>query len=63
MTINTAKRMGISFEAFKAGATKEIPVARVGQPEDVAAAVSFFAREDASFISGQVLYVAGGPRT
>jgi len=34
----------------------------VGQPEDIAAMVSFFAREDASFVSGQVIYVAGGPR-
>jgi 3-oxoacyl-[acyl-carrier protein] reductase len=37
-------------------------VGRVGQPEDIAAMVSFFAREDASFVSGQVIYVAGGPR-
>ena len=37
------------------------PVRRIGRPEDIAAAVSFFAREDASFTSGQVLYVAGGP--
>jgi 3-oxoacyl-[acyl-carrier protein] reductase len=62
MTANTAKRMGVSFEDFKAAAAKTIPVARVGQPEDIAATVSFFAREDASFVSGQVIYVAGGPR-
>jgi 3-oxoacyl-[acyl-carrier protein] reductase len=61
MTANTATRMGISFEDFKAGAAKQIPVGRVGQPEDIAATVSFFAREESSFISGQVLYVAGGP--
>jgi 3-oxoacyl-[acyl-carrier protein] reductase len=62
MTANTAKRMGVPFEDFKAAAAKTIPVARVGQPEDIAATVSFFAREDASFVSGQVIYVAGGPR-
>jgi 3-oxoacyl-[acyl-carrier protein] reductase len=62
MTVNTAKRMGVPFEEFKAGAAKAIPVARVGQPEDIAAMASFFAREDASFVSGQVIYVAGGPR-
>lgn len=62
MTVNTAARMGIPFEVFKAGAAKEIPVNRVGQPEDIAATVSFFARDDASFVSGQVIYVAGGPR-
>ena len=43
-------------------AARQIPVARTGTPEDIAAAASFFVREDASFVSGQVLYVAGGPR-
>ena len=61
MTAATAARMGISFEDFKAGAAKQIPVARVGQPEDIAAMVSFFARDESSFVSGQVIYVAGGP--
>ncbi|MHB2027371.1 MAG: 3-oxoacyl-ACP reductase FabG [Acidimicrobiales bacterium] len=61
MTADTAKRMGIDFEDFKKGAAKQIPVARVGQPEDIAAMVSFFAREESSFVSGQVIYVAGGP--
>ena len=61
MTADTAKRMGLDFEDFKKGAAKQIPVARVGQPEDIAAVVSFFAREDSSFVSGQVIYVAGGP--
>ncbi len=63
MTRSTAERVGIGFEDFLAGAAKEIPVGRVGQPEDIAAAVSFFCREDSSFVSGQVLYVAGGPRS
>lgn len=62
MTADTAKRLGVPFEDFKAMAAQEIPVARVGQPKDIAATVSFFAREDASFVSGQVIYVAGGPR-
>jgi 3-oxoacyl-[acyl-carrier protein] reductase len=61
MTAETATRMGISFEDFKAGAAKQIPVARVGQPEDIASMVSFFARDESSFVSGQVIYVAGGP--
>jgi 3-oxoacyl-[acyl-carrier protein] reductase len=62
MTASTAKKLGVPFEDFKASAAKAIPVARVGQPEDIAAMVSFFAREDSSFVSGQVIYVAGGPR-
>jgi 3-oxoacyl-[acyl-carrier protein] reductase len=37
-----------------------IPVGRLGQPEDVARAVMFFAARDAGFITGQVLYVCGG---
>jgi len=61
MTADTAKRIGMEFEDFKAFAAKQIPVARVGQPEDIAAVVSFFARDDASFVNGQVIYVAGGP--
>ena len=61
MTAATAARLGIPFEDFKAGAAKGIPVQRVGQPEDIANAVAFFASEAAGFVSGQVLYVAGGP--
>jgi len=61
MTAATAARVGVPFEDFKAAAAAQIPVARVGQPEDIAATVSFFVRQDASFVSGQVLYVAGGP--
>ena len=58
----TAQRMGVSFEDFLEGAKKEIAVGRVGSPDDVAAAASFFCSADAGFVSGQVLYVAGGPR-
>jgi 3-oxoacyl-[acyl-carrier protein] reductase len=62
MTIGTAARIGISFDDLKSAMVKEIPVGRAGTPDDVSAAVAFFVREDASFVSGQVLYVAGGPR-
>jgi 3-oxoacyl-[acyl-carrier protein] reductase len=61
MTAATAERMRIPFEDFKAGAAQQIPVGRVGQPEDIAHAVSFLVSEGAGFISGQVIYVAGGP--
>jgi 3-oxoacyl-[acyl-carrier protein] reductase len=61
MTAATAARLGVSFEDFKEHRAKEIPVARVGEPDDIAAVISFFAREDAGFVSGQILYAAGGP--
>ena len=62
MTRQTAERMGITFEQFLEGAAKEIPVGRVGQPDDIAATAAFLVRDDASFVSGQVIYVAGGPK-
>ena len=62
MTAATAERVGVPFEDFKKMAAKEIPVARVGQPEDIAHTVSFLTSEGAGFVSGQVIYVAGGPR-
>jgi 3-oxoacyl-[acyl-carrier protein] reductase len=62
MTRATAERVGVAWEDFLAGAAKEIPVGRVGSPDDVAAMVAFFTRDEASFVSGQVIYVAGGPK-
>lgn len=62
MTAATAERVGVPFDDFKKAAAKEIPVARVGQPEDIAHTVSFLTSEGAGFVSGQVIYVAGGPR-
>jgi 3-oxoacyl-[acyl-carrier protein] reductase len=62
MTAATAERVGVTMEDFKAAAASMIPVARVGQPEDIAATVSFLVSEGAGFVSGQVIYVAGGPK-
>ncbi|NJC69735.1 3-oxoacyl-ACP reductase FabG [Planosporangium thailandense] len=61
MTAATAERIGVGFEELQASAAKQIPVQRVGRPEDVAHTISFFASEGAGFVSGQVIYVAGGP--
>ena len=62
MTAATARRLGRDFEEHQRITAESIPVGRVGQPEDIAHAASFFASPDAGFVSGQVLYVAGGPR-
>ena len=61
MTAATAARIGMSFEDFQAAAATQIPVRRVGQVEDVAYVISFLCSEVAGFVSGQVIYVAGGP--
>ncbi|MFL1380689.1 MULTISPECIES: 3-oxoacyl-ACP reductase FabG [unclassified Nocardiopsis] len=61
MTRATAERIGISYDDMKKFKEAEIPVRRVGLPEDIANAVAFFTGEDSGFVSGQVLYVAGGP--
>ncbi|KDE10896.1 SDR family oxidoreductase [Rhodococcus sp. 14C212] len=62
MTAATAERVGMSFEDFKAAAASQIPVARTGKPDDIAHTASFLASEGAGFVSGQVIYVAGGPK-
>ena len=62
MTAATAERMGITFQEFTDRYAAGIPVRRVGTPEDIAQAVSFFVREEAGYVSGQILYVAGGPK-
>ncbi|HKS49600.1 MAG TPA: 3-oxoacyl-ACP reductase FabG [Amycolatopsis sp.] len=62
MTAATAERLGVPFEDFKAAVAREIPVQRVGRPEDIANVVSFLVSEGAGFVSGQVVYVAGGPK-
>jgi len=61
MTAATAARVGVSFEDFQKFAVTQIPVGRVGQPADVAHVISFLVSEGAGFVSGQVIYVAGGP--
>jgi 3-oxoacyl-[acyl-carrier protein] reductase len=61
MTAATAARIGMDFGEFQKAAASQIPVRRVGQPEDIAHLISFLASDGAGFVSGQVIYVAGGP--
>jgi 3-oxoacyl-[acyl-carrier protein] reductase len=61
MTAATAARVKMSFEDFMAAAASQTPVRRIGQVDDVAHTISFLASEGSGFVSGQVIYVAGGP--
>ena len=61
MTAATAARLGMTFEDFQAAAASQVPARRIGEVDDVAHAISFLASEGARYISGQVIYVAGGP--
>ena len=60
MTRQTAERIGVPFEDFMKHAAGAAPLKRAGQPEDVAGTIAFLCSEDASFITGQVIYVSGG---
>ncbi|WP_327243719.1 SDR family NAD(P)-dependent oxidoreductase [Streptomyces sp. NBC_01320] len=61
MTRTSARRLGLGFEEFQRNAAQSIPVGRVGQPEDIAHTASYLVSPGAGFVSGQVIYVAGGP--
>ncbi|MGD9730224.1 MAG: 3-oxoacyl-[acyl-carrier-protein] reductase [Nitrospiraceae bacterium] len=57
--IDTAMTQGLSSDV-KEVLQKQIPLGRLGQPGDIAAAVLFLASDEASYITGQVLHVNGG---
>ena len=62
MTDATARRVGMEPEAYREAAAGATPVRRVGHPEDIAATAAFLCSDEASFITGQTLYVDGGAK-
>ena len=62
MTQASAARQGINFEDWKLAAARDIPVGRIGQPDDVAAVASFLCTPEAGYVSGQVIFVNGGAK-
>ena len=62
MTHASAARQGLDYDEWKLAAARDIPVGRIGKPEDVATVASFLCQEEAGYVSGQVIYVNGGAR-
>jgi 3-oxoacyl-[acyl-carrier protein] reductase len=62
MTDDTARRVGVEPEEYRKAAAQQTPVRRVGYPADIAAAAAFLCSDEASFITGQTLYVDGGAK-
>ena len=62
MTDATAARLGIDVDEFRRLNAENNPVKRVGFPEDIAAAAAFLCSDEASYITGQTLYVDGGAK-
>jgi len=55
-----ANNSGEDADKVISGMTRAVPMKRLGKPEDVAAAVVFFAGENTGYITGQTLSVSGG---
>ncbi|HEX3615992.1 MAG TPA: 3-oxoacyl-ACP reductase FabG [Solirubrobacteraceae bacterium] len=60
MTSATAERLRIGFEEFKERTAAATAIGRIGQPQDIAGVAAFLASEDASYLTGQTIYVDGG---
>jgi 3-oxoacyl-[acyl-carrier protein] reductase len=63
MTAASAAGWGLPFEKVQEIMAGQIPVRRVGKPEDIAHIIAFLVSDDASFITGEVIYATGGPKS
>ena|SRR3989442_922905 len=61
MTQQTAERIGVDFEDFQKLAAEQTPLKRIGRPEDIAGVIAFLCSDDAAYVTGQVIYIRGGP--
>jgi 3-oxoacyl-[acyl-carrier protein] reductase len=61
LTRAVAARLGRDLEQWHQEIRAQIPVRRLGVPRDIANVIAFLCSDEASFVSGQVIYVAGGP--
>lgn len=61
MTKATAERLGITIEQMVENVSKTLPVRRGGKPEDIANVAAFLCSDEASYVTGQIIYVAGKP--
>lgn len=57
-----SKNLGVTEGEFRAQLESQTPLGRVGQVNDIAPAALFFASDDAAWITGETLYIAGGLR-
>jgi 3-oxoacyl-[acyl-carrier protein] reductase len=62
MTMASAARQGLDYDEWKLSAARDIPLGRIGTPEDIAAVASFLCREEAGYVSGQIIFVNGGAK-
>jgi 3-oxoacyl-[acyl-carrier protein] reductase len=62
MTAATAERVGVTAEDHQQAVAERTPLRRVAQPEEIASVIAFLASDDASYVSGQTIYVNGGAR-
>lgn len=61
MTRDMADRLGMSFDELQERYSKNIPLRRFGTVGDIANVVAFLCSEKAAYVSGQTIYIAGGP--